>query len=206
MKIVLMNFPKSLVNISNCFNENINNDTQVLSYILNPSSLRMAVDYITTKEMQVILKTVQGKVKSMNFDEKLEIENFDTNNILRFRMSCKNAKFRNIYFSLIHKDFFTHLRMKKYNMTLTDQCPRCGDTETIGHLLWECSHVKEIWSVYNNLSTKWNKIGDCVLSYDDIYKIGSSAGMILIKIKLIQELILNRFTKKLGSKQNGNPS
>jgi hypothetical protein len=38
--------------------------------------------------------------------------------------TARNPKLRNIYFRLIHNDFFTGVRMKKYRMTKDDECPR----------------------------------------------------------------------------------
>ncbi len=71
----------------------------------------------------------------------------------------------------------------------TDKCRRCGEVETTKHLLWECPHVRNIWSIFNNLMVGLKKQVDTVSSYDEIYNIGSAAGTNLIKIKLIQELI-----------------
>ncbi len=51
-------------------------------------------------------------------------DNFDEDNIARFRNNCKNPKLINILFRLIQNDFFMHVTMKKYNMTLKDECPR----------------------------------------------------------------------------------
>jgi hypothetical protein len=108
---------------------------------------------ITVKELQVILK----KIDVLDVKNKLGIDSFDEENITRFRSNCKNPKLRNIYLRLIHSDFFTHVRMKKYTMTVTDECPRCGITETSKHLLYECAHVRNIWSLFNNLMSKIGK-------------------------------------------------
>jgi hypothetical protein len=39
-------------------------------------------------------------------------------------------------FRLIHNYFFTHVRIKKYEMTETEECPICDQLEMSGHLLW----------------------------------------------------------------------
>jgi hypothetical protein len=36
-------------------------------------------------------------------------------------------------------------------MTVMDVCPRCCITETSRHLLYECVHIGNIWSLFNNL-------------------------------------------------------
>jgi hypothetical protein len=48
--------------------------------------------------------------------------------------------------------------MKKYKMTQTDKCPRFGQTETTNHLLWECEHVKNIWSLFDALITQATQV------------------------------------------------
>jgi hypothetical protein len=69
-------------------------------------------------------------------------------------------------------------------MTETDNCPRCGLTETTKHLLWECVHAKKIWEYFNQLTQDGN-----VSSYEDVFRVNNEYGTVLIKIKTIQELI-----------------
>jgi hypothetical protein len=149
----------------------------------------MHIDLVTVKQLQVTLKIALNRVETRDFIDKLGIKEFNSLDILTFRKMCKNSKLRNIYFRLIHRDFFTHVRMKKYKMTNSDRCPRCGQVETINHLLWECVHVRNIWSIYNSLMIKLGKVKECVLEYDDVYKTGEFQSIVIIKIKLIQELI-----------------
>ncbi len=80
-------------------------------------NLRKNVSDITVMELQVTLKTALKKTEELDFKNKMMIEEFDEENIIKFRKNCKNPKLRNIYFRLIHNDFFTHVRMKKYKMT-----------------------------------------------------------------------------------------
>ena len=120
----------------------------------------------------------------MNFNQKLEINNFHEDNIIKLRRKCQNAKFRNLYFRLIHNDFFTHVRMKKYNMSQTDSCPRCGMTETSRHLLFECVHAKNIWDIHNQIISDYK-----VTQYENLFQINDSQCDVMIKMKIIQELI-----------------
>jgi hypothetical protein len=83
------------------------------------------------------------KIDVLDVKNKLGIPKFDEENITRFRSNWKSRKLRNVYFRLIHNNFFTHVRMKKYRMTETDECPCCHMTESSKHLLWECIHVKK---------------------------------------------------------------
>jgi hypothetical protein len=142
MKIIISTLPETLVNISKCYTEDINSDNEDLKYIAPRT--RKNVNSITVKELQITLKNALKRIDALDVKNKLGIENFVGENITKFRSNCKNPKLRNIYFRLIHNDLFTHVRMKKYRMTVTDECPRCGITETSKHLLWECAHVKNI--------------------------------------------------------------
>ncbi len=136
-------FPETLLKIASNCNDEINNDNDDLNYILVSPTSRLKIDTITVKQLQNTLETALGKVDVRNFNGKLGTDNFDPNDILKFRKFCKNVKLKNIYFRLIHKDFFTYSRMKKYKTTLKDECPRCSRIETINNLLWECVHAQK---------------------------------------------------------------
>jgi len=188
MKIILSAFPSVLINIVKCYNEEINNDKISLEYLLISPSKRVKVEEITTKELQTLLKIAMNRVEAADFQNRLGFA-YQTSNILQFRNNCSNAKLRNIYFRLIHKDFFTHVRMKKFKMTDSDKCPRCGQTETTEHLLWECIHSQAIWSEYNRYMSLIGQTREIVQTYDKIYTPGNNSGTALIKIKVTQELI-----------------
>ncbi len=189
MKIVINSFPKHLVNIANCFNDEINNDIENVKYIQLNYQNRKAVETITAKELQNILKTALNRLESVDFNQRLGTTNFKPEYIINFRKMCQNSKLRNIFFRLIHNDFFTHERMLRYKMTFSDKCPRCEEVESTKHLLWECAHVRQIWSLFNNLLTSIGCVNDTVNSYDNIYAPATKSGINLIKIRIIQELI-----------------
>jgi len=189
MAIVIHSFPKILIDIAKCYNEEINSIDLALKYILVTKNRRLAIESIPAKEFQVLLKNALGRIENTNFRVKLKIEEFDATNILTFRKHCRNAKLRNIYFRLIHNDFFTHERMNRYKMTNTDECPRCNQTETTKHLLWECHHSKHIWDLYNDYMIKLDKANSVISEYSQIYKAGETAGITIIKAKIIQEMI-----------------
>ena len=189
MKIILSSFPEILINISKCFIEGINLDDEKLHYVLIAPNNRKNVNTITVKELQVTLKNALKKIEILDFNSKLGIDSFDENGITRFRSNCKNPKLRNIYFRLIHNDFFTRVRMKRYKMTETDECPRCGLTETTKHLLWECEHVKHIWSLFNALMTQAANGKECIKKYEDIFQTCELPGACTVKMKIIQEMI-----------------
>jgi hypothetical protein len=79
--------------------------------------------------------------------------------------------------------------MKKYNMTINDKCPRCGDLEDAKHLLWECYHSRNIWSLFNTSIINQRQNVTRVESYEDVFKISGEVITILVKMRIIQEMI-----------------
>jgi hypothetical protein len=79
--------------------------------------------------------------------------------------------------------------MKKYNMTNNDKCPRCGVLEDSKHLLWECYHSRNIWRLFNQSILNQRHNENIVESFDDVFKIRGDAGTILVKMRIIQEMI-----------------
>ena len=189
MRIITAAFPKHLVDISKCFSADINMNSEKLNYMQIAPNNRKEINSIIVKEFQITLKNALKKIEKQDFKMKLGVENFEEDNITKFRNNCKNPKLRNIFFRLVHNDFFTHVRMKKYKMTENDRCPRCGESEHSKHLLWECTHVQNIWTLYNELMTQLNLTKETVNKYDEIFTAGSSEVTNLVKIRVIQELI-----------------
>ncbi len=132
---------------------------------------------ITVKELvKVTMKNALKKIDVIDVKKKFVIDNFDKENITRFRSKCKTPKLRNISFRLIHNGFFTHVRMKKYKMTETDECSRCGNLEKSRHLLWECKYVKNI------LMNKASYGQECINNYEDIFQACEKPSVSIIKI------------------------
>jgi hypothetical protein len=184
MKLIMSCFPENLIKISKCFIEGINTIEETLNFIRIEENTWKSIDSVTAKEFQVVMKKILKKTEVTNFNQKLDIPDFNVENITKLRKKCQNSKLRNIYFRLIHNDFFTHVRMKKYKMCQTDCCPRCGSIETSRHLLFDCLHAKNIWNLYNQIVTE-----NTVTKYEDLFHVGDSQSATTIKMKIIQELI-----------------
>jgi hypothetical protein len=107
MNMILGIFPAKLQEISKCFNEEINSNLQELKTLQIQDNNRKDIRSITVKD----------------FNRKLGIEDFDNDNVTKFRKNIQNAKLRNIYFRLINNDFFTRERMLKYKMTTDTIAP-----------------------------------------------------------------------------------
>jgi hypothetical protein len=121
MSLEINAFPKVLINIAKCYSEDTNSIINDLKYMCLKPGNRISIDLVTVKELQSSLKLVLKKSEVANFKTKLDIDEFDPSNISTVRRHYKNAKLRNIYFRLIHNDFFTHSRMMRYKMMDSDK-------------------------------------------------------------------------------------
>jgi hypothetical protein len=189
MKMIMSTFPPKLIEISKCYIEGLNETSEDVKYLMIERSQRMNINSVTVKDLQNTLKVVLRKTEELDVKEKLGIVNFEENSILDFRKKCRSAKLRNIYFRLIHNDFFTHVKMKRNKMTDTDTCPRCGERETLKHLIWECSDAYRIWNHFNQIVKDINEEQDSVNHYEDIFQTCRNAGNNMVKIRIIQAMI-----------------
>jgi hypothetical protein len=189
MKMILVEFPNDLIKIAEKFNEDENNESDNYKiFKLNTDVWKEPKD-VTTKELQNLLKIAMNKTEKINFCDKLAITTFDNNNILKLRQNCQNPKLRNIYFRLIHNDFYTHEKMKKFKMVANNECPRCKQTENLKHLVYSCYHANLMWTLYNEFIFKIKITNEKVTNYEDVFKIPTSQELSLVKIKLIQSMI-----------------
>jgi hypothetical protein len=63
-----------------------------MKYMLIAPNMRKNIHSITVKELQVTLKNALKKIKALDVKNKLGIDNFDGENITRFRNNCKKSK------------------------------------------------------------------------------------------------------------------
>ena len=189
LRMVLQAFPAGLVELASTFNEDNNVDTDVRYSIMGENQNWLNLNIVTTKELQSILKINLGKVSSQDHKTKLVIEEFDKDNILKFRNKCKNIKLRHIFYRLISGDIFSKERMCRFGMINNNICERCQQIETTRHLLWGCVESRNIWELFNVWSANNNTISNVMNEYQDIYKIDDCAHVCKVKMKIIQEMI-----------------
>ena len=193
MEMIIRIIPTHLVSIAKLYIDGINSDLRKMENLRLDNECRKPCETITVSELQKILKKALNRVEVLKTEEKNNIAHYDNRNITTFRRLCKNLKLRNIYFRLIHNDFFTHEKMKRYGMTKNDECPRCKIREDTRHLMWGCVHSTNIWALYNNTMIKIGNQEEVVREYEDLFKPGLTKVNAIIKIKMIQELIqINR--------------
>ena len=71
----------------------------------------MCAENGTTKDMQLTLKNIMGRVEVQNFDQRLGMVGYDCAQIGKFRNQCKNMKLRHMYLRLVNRDFYTKFRI-----------------------------------------------------------------------------------------------
>jgi hypothetical protein len=182
-------FPNTLLNISKCYNEDINTIDEEVKFIQLENDNRKDIRNISVKEMQITLKVALKRIEEQDFKRRLGVDQFDNRNVTKIRQSCQNAKLRNIYFRLINNDFFPRTRMLKYKMITDENCLRCGMSETSRHLLYDCSQSRNIWELFNTILSKNKQEFDQIKVYDDIFKACKHPATNAVKIKIIQSLI-----------------
>lgn len=189
MKMILCIFPTKLIELAEKFQEDTNSEREDCQFVRLEKNTWKSIKTVTTKDLQHLLKKVLNKLETADFCTKHNIDDFDKENTILFRQNCRNPKLRNIYFRLIHGDFYTYKKMKRYKMVDSENCPRCGNIEDLKHLVFDCSHVSKMWNHYNELVTQFNSKNSKVLCFMDVFKVPDTAAITLIKIKLIQSMI-----------------
>jgi len=79
------------------------------------------------------------------------INPFISARISNFSTSQKIFKFR-----LLHGDIFCNERMFKFKMVNSPNCNRCGQIESIKHVVWDCARAKRVWQWFNELLSNLN--------------------------------------------------
>ena len=63
-----------------------------------------------------------------------------------------NIKNRGILLRVMHGDIYCGTRLKKFGMTESDICPRCGEKEDIEHQIMNCPYTKVIWDIVSDIT------------------------------------------------------
>jgi hypothetical protein len=189
LKFIESNFERNLIEVAKDFNDDFNTELLTLTHIFLGNDTYVPVHDITVKQLQTLLKTALSKTSKAEFERKMEISSFDTDCIIKVRKQISNVKLRNIFYRLIHNDFFTRSKMFKFKMTDSAECERCGAEETAKHLLWECSFSQLAWKNVNTILEEKNLGLDKIVSYEKIFDFGGTACATLIKLRIINEFI-----------------
>ena len=108
MKMILCIFPTKLIELAEKFQEDTNSEREDCQFVRLEKNTWKSIKTVTTKDLQHLLKKVLNKLETADFCTKHNIDDFDKENTILFRQNCRNPKLRNIYFRLIHGDFYTN--------------------------------------------------------------------------------------------------
>jgi hypothetical protein len=181
-------FSRNMVELAGAFDPDDNDVSGGMTHYLDHRRTWRELRLVTTKDMQLTLKNIMGKVEVQSFDQRLGIVGFDSTQIGKFRNQCKNIKLRHMYLRLVNRDFYTKERMLRFGMSLTDACERCGEVETYRHLFWDCVESGRVWRSFNEYMME---IGHehRVNSYEGVFKIDDNRIISMIKVRVIQAMI-----------------
>ena len=109
----------------------------------------------------------------------------------RYIAKLTNSKLQTILLRAINGDIYSKSRMLKFGMTDSDACERCGQRETISHLLLECNYVNSLWTLCSKLTSVPTNNLNAVLGYHDYH----DKTTITIHCEIIRRLLaINRPT------------
>ena len=80
-----------------------------------------------------------------------------------------NIKLKSTMLRVIQGDVYCGSRLKKFGMTDTDGCPRCGQSEDIDHQLFSCHYTKILWSLVSGITGIPNNNLSNVLGISDFH-------------------------------------
>ena len=80
-----------------------------------------------------------------------------------------NVKLKSIILRTLHGDIYSGNRLKRFGMKESDECPRCGITETREHLLYECEYVKGLWQKLSMITSIPHTSINYILGIHDLH-------------------------------------
>ena len=168
---VISNFPEEMVEIASAYDENANDESTDLTEVMSTWGVWQDINYLTTRELQSILKLVLSKIERLDFNHRLGFDSYNSEQIDTFRRYCKNIKLRHIYFRLVTRDFYTKEKMLRFGMSRDDDCERCGVKESYRHLFWECPESRKVWQAFNEYMSRTSNSQTKVEKYEDVFDI-----------------------------------
>ena len=66
--------------------------------------------------------------------------------------SLTNIRLKTTILRSIHGDIYCGSRLKRFGMTETDVCQRCGLIEDIDHLIFSCNYTTQLWKLVSKLT------------------------------------------------------
>jgi len=189
LKYIVSCLDQELIEIAKNYNSEINSGTGELTHLYIGNDLFIPTNQITVKILQKTLKVALNKVSVIDYESKLDIDNFSLGSLASVRQAVCSVKLRNIFYRLINGDFFSRSRMVRFKMVEDSDCERCGMEENSRHLLWECQGAKRGWDNLNVILSKLDLPNERIYQYQDLFNFECSSAAATIRLRLINELI-----------------
>jgi hypothetical protein len=131
----------------------------------------VCIDKIATNDLQKFLKGIRKCIEIIDLQGKhdIDIRSKDASLLIRRNLkNIKNPKLKYLLFRCWHGDIYSKSRMKKFNMTETNTCDRCGMVESQRHQIYECNEAQLFWKAYNKLMVAIDQPQSRVITYKNV--------------------------------------
>jgi hypothetical protein len=159
--------PNVLKDIKLLFNSNERDKNFYIHY----ADKAVDINVIKSNNLQKFLKVVKNRTESLDLQTKHKIDlspNEISRLIQRTLRNTKDPKLKHLIFRCWHGDIYSRSRMRKFNMTETMSCERCGMTETQKHQIFECKEAKLFWNAFNRIMELLQQPQSKIFSYNDV--------------------------------------
>ena len=125
-------------------------------------------------------------------------EDVDWEYSYKLPFTCKlNANIRYFQYQILHRSLITNRTLYQFQLLDHETCDQCNEIETIGHLIYECNPIRNLWTeVLNWLSRRTGKrIEIClenVLMGNKKYNYCINYVMIVTKNEIYKQRWINR--------------
>ena len=80
------------------------------------------------------------------WNRELSLQNMDWESLyIRTRNCNLNARLHFFNYQVLHHTLMTNRKLYQFGLADSDRCEKCGNLDTVTHLLYECKFILPIW-------------------------------------------------------------
>ena len=101
-----------------------------------------------TRNIRKIYKQIDEAkpLGQQKWEIELEKNNLDWKFLYCVTTNCKmNARSKYFQFQILHRSLVTNKKLHQFKIREDELCDNCNNTETISHLLHDCTGIKKLW-------------------------------------------------------------
>ena len=134
----------------------------------NNCRIEDSILYITTvscnKPAQKVYRDLNNQTdicaetgKKWSGELKMDVQDIDFEKLYRnIYVVTNNIKLRSFQYRFLHKALVLNIHLFHWGILDNNLCTFCGrHRETVTHLFWECTHVKQLWTDLSKLSEQY---------------------------------------------------